>query len=113
MLLLRVAKSCDRRRARLSTLGKYLERTGRYVSSETIFLNCWKRVEKAKGPDHPDVAATLNNLAGLYESQGKYEEAEPLYQRALKILKAQLGKDHPNTKIVQRNYDEFKREKKI
>jgi len=79
----------------LFVLGDYLEWTGRYVSAEVIILNCWKREKKAKGPDHPDVAATLNNLAGLYESQGKYEEAAPLYQRALKIYEMVLGPDHP------------------
>ncbi|MFZ4557221.1 MAG: tetratricopeptide repeat protein [Pseudanabaena sp.] len=31
--------------------------------------------ERQLGADHPDVASSLNNLAGLYESQGKYSEA--------------------------------------
>ncbi|WP_321495592.1 tetratricopeptide repeat protein [uncultured Desulfobacter sp.] len=87
----------------LSDLGGYLEKAGRYVSGETIFLNCWKRAEKAKGPDHPDVATTLNNLAGLYRSQGKYEEAEPLYQRALKIRETVLGPDHPDVATTLNN----------
>ncbi len=37
------------------------------------------------GPDHPDVAIDLNNLAGLYQVQGHFAEAEPLHQRALAI----------------------------
>ena len=41
--------------------------------------------EKALGREHPNVAASLNNLAALYDTQGKYAEAEPLYQRALAI----------------------------
>jgi tetratricopeptide (TPR) repeat protein len=41
--------------------------------------------EKALGPEHPDVAESLNNLALLYEVQGKYVEAEPLYKQSLKI----------------------------
>jgi hypothetical protein len=28
--------------------------------------------EKALGPDHPDVALGLNNLALLYKTQGRY-----------------------------------------
>ena len=51
--------------------------------------------KKALGKDHPDVAASLNSLAGLYRQQGKYEQAEPLYQRSLPILEKALGKDHP------------------
>ena len=51
--------------------------------------------EQALGPDHPDVAYPLNNLAILYKEQGKYAEAEPLYQRALRIREQTLGPDHP------------------
>jgi len=35
------------------------------------------------GSDHPDTAATLDNLAGLYRETGQYAKAELLYQRAL------------------------------
>ena len=35
-------------------------------------------MEQAHGPDHRDVAASLNNLALLYGSQGRDAEAEPL-----------------------------------
>jgi len=41
--------------------------------------------EKAFGPSHPIVAASLNNLAQLYNAQGRYMEAEPLFKRALSI----------------------------
>ena len=33
--------------------------------------------EKQLEENHPDVAASLNNLAELYRVQGKYTEAEP------------------------------------
>ncbi len=36
--------------------------------------------------DHPDVATSLNNLAGLYKSQGLYERAKPLYEQALQMF---------------------------
>ncbi|MFN3920758.1 MAG: tetratricopeptide repeat protein, partial [Methylohalobius sp.] len=35
--------------------------------------------EKNVGPNHPDVATSLNNLALLYYAQGQYALAEPLY----------------------------------
>ncbi|WP_454063962.1 tetratricopeptide repeat protein [Candidatus Nitrospira salsa] len=53
--------------------------------------------EEALGPNHPNVATSLNSLGGLYRAQGKYAEAEPRYQRALAILHRTLGPDHPNT----------------
>ncbi|MDA0803982.1 MAG: tetratricopeptide repeat protein, partial [Planctomycetota bacterium] len=41
--------------------------------------------EKALGPDHPDVATSLENLAALYRATKRDKEAEPLEQRAAKI----------------------------
>ena len=52
--------------------------------------------EKALGPDHPDVAKSLNNLAGLYREQGRYADAEPLFKRSLAIYEKALGPDHPD-----------------
>ena len=50
---------------------------------------CYKRSlaigEKTFDPEHPEVAASLNNLAELYRAQGRHAEAEPLYERALAI----------------------------
>ena len=50
--------------------------------------------EEALGPDHPDVAQSLNNLAGLYHEQGNYALAEPLCERVLAIHEKALGHDH-------------------
>ena len=56
----------------------------------------WRSSEKALGPDHPDVAQSLNNLALLYVNQGRYADAEPLYKRSLAINEKALGPDHPD-----------------
>ena len=37
------------------------------------------------GPDHPDLAQSLNNLAALYNDRKQFDKAEPLYERALEI----------------------------
>jgi tetratricopeptide (TPR) repeat protein len=60
--------------------------------------------EKALGPDHPDVASSLNNLAALYHTQGRYAEAESPCQRALGIREKALGPDHPDVGPVLENY---------
>ena len=52
--------------------------------------------EKALGPDHPDLATDLNNLAVLYNAQGKYAEAARLYERSLAIKEKVLGTEHPS-----------------
>jgi tetratricopeptide (TPR) repeat protein len=47
------------------------------------------------GPDHPDVAQSLNDLANLYRAQGRYVEAEWPHTRTLAIREKALGPDHP------------------
>jgi len=42
--------------------------------------------EKSYGPDHPNVAIHLNNLAQLLQATNRLSEAEPLLTRSLVIL---------------------------
>jgi hypothetical protein len=43
--------------------------------------------EKARGPDHPETATCLNDLAKTYEAMGDKARADPLRQRATDIRK--------------------------
>ena len=52
--------------------------------------------EQSYGPDHPDVAMGLNNVALLLKRTNRLKEAEPLYRRALAIDEKSYGPDHPN-----------------
>jgi CHAT domain-containing protein len=63
--------------------------------------------EKALGPDHPDVAVSLDGLAKLYSQRGNFDKAEPLYQRALKILERALGPNHPGVSELLTNMAAF------
>jgi tetratricopeptide (TPR) repeat protein len=49
------------------------------------------------GPDHPDTATSLDNLAFLLQAQGDLAGARPLYERALAIREKVLGPDHPDS----------------
>ena len=69
---------------------------GKYGEAEKPLTRSLEIREKALGPEHPNVADSLNNLALLYRTQGKYTEADPLYKRALKIWEKALGPEHPN-----------------
>src|SRR2546428_1918303 len=51
--------------------------------------------EKIQGPEHPDVAASLDTLAGLYRDQGEYAGAELLYRRAAAGREEGLGAEEP------------------
>ena len=72
-----------------------LYRTGEYDRAVVVTKKALEVAEKNIGPDHPDVAESLNNLALLYRIQGQYAQAEPLYQRSLAIWEKALGPDHP------------------
>ena len=73
------------------------------MGAEPLFRSALAIAEKSLGPDHPDTAGSLNNLAGLLESKGDYAGAEPLYRRALAIAEKVLGPNHPNTAMALDN----------
>jgi CHAT domain-containing protein len=72
-----------------------LSRAGKYAQAIPLAQRLLADLEKAYGPDHRDVAASLNNLALLYGSQGRDAEAEPLYKRSIAILEKLDGLDSP------------------
>src|SRR5438552_1919624 len=86
-----------------------LHRRGKYAEAIPLAEQSLAIREKALGPDHPNTAASLNNLAGLYQSQGAYRKAEPLYVRALAILEKTLGTDNPDTAASLNNLAELYR----
>ena len=76
---------------------------GRYADAEPLYKRSLAINEKALGPDHPDVATSLNNLAVLYEAQGRYTDAEPLYKRVTGNTEKALGPDHPDVAVALNN----------
>ena len=62
---------------------------GAYEKALPLYQRALDISEKVLGPEHPDVATTLNNLAALYHHMGAYEKALPLYQRIGKSLNYQ------------------------
>jgi tetratricopeptide (TPR) repeat protein len=72
-----------------------LHRAENYDRAALVAQKALQVAEQNVGPDHPDVAASLNNLAGLYQTQGQYPQSGPLYKRSLAIYEKALGPDHP------------------
>jgi tetratricopeptide (TPR) repeat protein len=60
-------------------------------------------VEQVHGKQHPDYAASLNNLATLYAQQGRLADAIPLLKRALHIRIKVLPATHPNINAAFRS----------
>lgn len=93
------AKLSPQEEARLSSLAEKvgeLYQSGKFAEAVPIAQECLALAEKALGPEHPESATHVNNLAELYRSTGDYAKAEAMFQRALKIDERALGLDHPN-----------------
>jgi tetratricopeptide (TPR) repeat protein len=59
--------------------------------------------EITHGPDHPEVATALNNLAGVLRKLGEPGTARPLLQRALHINETAYGPEHPEVAATLNN----------
>jgi tetratricopeptide (TPR) repeat protein len=80
-----------------------LYRAGQYARAVKVAEAALAVAEKNVGPNHPDVATSLNNLAALYRTQGDYAKAEPLYKRSLAIREKVLGPEHPDVATILNN----------
>src|ERR1019366_4127451 len=58
---------------------------GEYANAAALYKSALAIQEKTLGPDHVEVAASLNNLAVLYQDEYMDAQAEPLYRRSLAI----------------------------
>jgi tetratricopeptide (TPR) repeat protein len=79
--------------------GVYLRERGDYAGAEPLLTRGLAMRESALGADHPDVAASLNELGILLGAQGRYEEANRCYVRAQGILEKALGPGHRDVAI--------------
>ena len=70
---------------------------GEYAKAEPLYQEALRIRKKVLGPEHPDTATSLNNLALLYLVMGEYAKAEPLLLEALRICRKVLGPEHPDT----------------
>jgi tetratricopeptide (TPR) repeat protein len=68
-----------------------------YAAARRLFERALAIRETALGPEHPDTAVSLNNLAGLLQAQGDFAAARPLFERALAITEKALSPKHPAT----------------
>jgi tetratricopeptide (TPR) repeat protein len=73
-----------------------LQDTNRLEEAEPLLRRALAIDEQSYGPEHPNVARDLNNLALLLQDTNRLEEAEPLLRRALAINERSLGPEHPN-----------------
>ena len=91
----------------MNQLGEYRRSRGQFRAAEPLYRRALAIDEASFGPDHPNVATGLNNLAVLLRATNRLVEAEPLFRRALAIDEASFGPDHPNVAIRLNNLAEL------
>lgn len=77
-------------------LGRFYKIQGDYEQALPWYQDGLILARDRLGQEHPDVAQSLNNLAGLYCAQGQYEMSELLCKQALEMRKHLLGQEHPD-----------------
>ncbi|GHA65359.1 tetratricopeptide repeat protein [Streptomyces termitum] len=87
----------------LDLSASYREDQGALAPALAGFRRALAARERTLGPDHPEVLASRNNLAGTYEAAGDPRRAVPLYEAVLADCERVLGPDHPYTLITRNN----------
>ncbi len=78
----------------LNNLAGLYDNQGRYAEAEPLYQRSLAIREKALGPEHPDVAQSLENYAALLRNTELNDEAEKLEARA-KAIRARHAKENP------------------
>jgi tetratricopeptide (TPR) repeat protein len=76
---------------------------GAFEQARRLFERALTIREKVLGPEHPDTATSLNNLALVLQHQGDRTGVRPLYERALTIWEKACGPEHPDTATALNN----------
>ncbi len=71
--------------ASLNNLASLHQAQGNYAEAEPLYRRSLAIREKALGPEHPDVAQSLDNYAALLRETGRADEAAEMEARAKAI----------------------------
>jgi hypothetical protein len=78
-----------------------------FPAAERLLREAAALQESALGPDHEDVASTLNNLAFVCERTNNLADAERYYRRAHSIAVTSMGPRHPFVATSIKNLVDF------
>jgi tetratricopeptide (TPR) repeat protein len=87
----------------MNEFGLFQKAIARFAIAEALHRRALTIDEQNDGPDHPNVAISLNNLARVLHVTNRLLEAEPLIRRALAIDAQCFGPDHPNVAMRLNN----------
>ena len=78
-------------------MAHFFDARAEYKGAEPLMYRALAIDEKSFGPEHPEVATDLNNLAGFLQATDRLGEAEPdNAPRVAAIFEKSFGPDHPN-----------------
>ena len=72
-----------------------LRRAAKYDEALRAAARALEIRERLQGSEHPDLTASLNNLAETYLQKNDLAKAEQMYARALGVREKALGPEHP------------------
>lgn len=87
----------------LSTLGDLLQHQARHEEAIAANARALALAEPRLGPDHPEIAVHLNNVAVSHMLAGNYAAADTLMQRAARIFLSTYGETHPHVQTAYNN----------
>jgi serine/threonine-protein kinase len=76
-------------------LALLLERKGEYEEAQSLLREAVEITRRTSGPDSPEYALALHNLAGALIDMGNLNGAEATLRESLAIRRKVLGNDHP------------------
>jgi serine/threonine-protein kinase len=85
------------------TLASLLTSQGRYPEAWELLTRAIALRQKVLGPEHPEVSASLNNLAVVAWWMGRYEEAWQRMASARALKEKALGPEHPEVMVSVMN----------
>jgi tetratricopeptide (TPR) repeat protein len=107
LAIFRNTSRTDQTAAVTNNLGIVVLRLGRWKEARSLFLEAIALWRKQPGPDSPEFASGLTNLAVLYQSRHDFGKAEPLLKRAMEIDRSVFLPDHPRIALDLSNWATF------
>ena len=83
------------------------EARGDHVAAERLLRQALTLQEASVGPNHPEVANVLNNLAIVCELNGKLTDAEACYRRSYAIATSSFPANDPFVTTSRENLEQF------
>lgn len=87
----------------LHVIGRIYRSMGRYDEALPLLERSLALRRAYWGPEHPEVAESMNSLASLLRASGNPEAAEPLFREALAMRRKLLGETHPDVLTSMNN----------